>query len=241
MTADGRTAELAAALTAVRSRIARTCNRVGRDPAEVTVIAVTKTWPAADVRRLASLGIVDVGESRDQEAAVKAAACGELRLRWHFVGRLQRNKCRSLLRYVAAVHSVDRPELATALDAAAVAAGRRVEVTIQVSLDPGWWSGRPVDPGRGGAAPQTAVSLADAVAGCAGLRLAGVMAVAPRGSDPDVAFGRLAEIAAGVRQRHPAATWLSAGMSGDFEAAVAHGATHVRIGAAVLGGRAALG
>jgi hypothetical protein len=226
--ADARTAEIAANLAAVRSRIAAGCAAVGRDPAGVTLIAVTKTFPAEDVRRLLALGVSDIGENRDQEARAKAAAVPAAR--WHFVGRLQRNKCRSVASYAVLVHSVDRPELVAALDAGARRAGRSpLDVLIQVSLD--------ADPGRGGAVPADVPRLAGAVADAAGLRLAGVMAVAPLDADPLPALASLAEVAAGLRRDHPDATIVSAGMSADLEAALQCGATHVRIGTALLGGR----
>ena len=194
----------------------------------MTLVAVTKTFPVPDVRRLLALGVTDIGENRDQEARVKAAAVPEAR--WHFVGRLQRNKCRSVASYAALVHSVDRAELVAALDAGVGRAGRApLDVLIQVSVD--------ADPGRGGTLPADVPRLAAAVAAAAGLRLTGVMAVAPFGADPLPAFAALAEVAADLRRDHPGATIVSAGMSGDLEAALRCGATHVRIGTALLGGR----
>jgi PLP dependent protein len=231
---DPRWAELALSRAEVEARVGAACDRAGRPRDDVVVIAVTKTFPAEDVRRLAELGVLDVGENRDQEAAPKQAACADLDLRWHFVGRLQRNKCRSVARYSSAVHSVDSPALATALDTAAVGAGRPITALVQVSLDPEAASG------RGGVPPEQVLDLASQIAGAAGLVLGGVMAVAPLGADPDLAFGRLAEVAAAVRSAHPAAGMISAGMSGDLEAAVRHGATHLRIGTALLGRRSGL-
>jgi hypothetical protein len=225
---DTRTAEIAANLAALRSRIAAACATAGRDPGAVTLVAVTKTFPAGDVRRLLALGVPDVGENRDQEARAKAAAVPDAR--WHFVGRLQRNKCRSVASYAAMVHSLDRAELVAALDAAALRAGRApLDVLVQVSLDG--------DPSRGGALVAEVPRLAAATAGAAGLRFAGLMAVAPLGADPLPAFTRLADLAADLRRDHPNATILSAGMSADLEAALRCGATHVRIGTALLGGR----
>ncbi|MBX7264683.1 YggS family pyridoxal phosphate-dependent enzyme [Micromonospora sp. Llam7] len=238
-----RRAELAAGLARVRSRIADACAAAGRDRAEVTMIAVTKTYPATDVVALAGLGVTDVGENRDQEAAAKAAqvAAAGVAPRWHFIGRLQRNKVKSVLRYADVVQSVDSVRLASALDTAATSGGRDrlLDVLVQVSID--------ADPARGGAVPDSAdpdVGLgpvAAAVAAAAGLRLAGLMAVAPLGWEPERAFARLAAIAAALRAEHPRATTLSAGMSGDLEAAIGHGATHVRVGSALLGMRPTLG
>jgi PLP dependent protein len=230
-----RRAEIAANLADFRATLGAACVAAGRDPAQLTLVAVTKTFPATDVALLAELGVSDVGENRDQEAAPKHALCADLPLRWHFVGGLQRNKVRSVVRYADVVHSVDRLRLVDALSAAAVDAGRPVSALIQVSLDP-----RGADhTGRAGVEPADVAALADRVATAAGLTLGGVMAVAPLGADPDIAFGRLAQIAASVQARHPSAAVISAGMSGDFESAIRHGATHLRIGTALLGRRSA--
>jgi len=247
-----RHAELAANLVDVQHRIAAACGAAGRDPAELTMIAVTKTFPAADVRLLAGLGVADVGENRDQEAASKYADCADLGLRWHFVGQLQRNKCRSVARYADVVHSVDRIGLVAALDQAAESAGREITALIQVSLDTTEAGAGRADAGRagvgrarvgrarvgrGGVAPDEVAALADAVATAAALRLGGVMAVAPPDESADAAFARLAAIADTMRRDHPGAGMISAGMTGDLEAAVAAGATHLRIGTALLGRR----
>ncbi|HXL96230.1 MAG TPA: YggS family pyridoxal phosphate-dependent enzyme [Streptosporangiaceae bacterium] len=226
---SGRREELAANLAEVRQRITAACAAAGRDPAGVSLIAVTKTWPASDVRLLSELGISDVGENRDAEAAPKAAACADLPLTWHFIGQLQTNKCPSVVRYASLVHSVDRPRLIRALGGAAARAERSISCLIEVSLDG--------DPARGGAPMAEVPALAEALAREPGLVLAGVMAVAPLSMDPGKAFARLLDSAAEVRAVRPAATMISAGMSGDLEAAVVAGATHLRIGTALLGGR----
>lgn len=224
--------ELAANLAAVRDRIAAACAAAGRDPGELTLVVVTKTFPASDVRLLAELGVSQVAENREQEAGPKAAQCADLPLTWHFVGQLQTNKARAVASYADVVQSVDRPRLVSALSAGAVRAGRGLRCLIQVSLDE--------REGRGGAAPAQVAGLADMIAEAAGLDLGGVMAVAPLGADPVPAFTRLAEIAAALRERHPAATAISAGMSGDLEQAIGCGATHLRVGTALLGGRRAI-
>ncbi|GAB2818204.1 YggS family pyridoxal phosphate-dependent enzyme [Actinocorallia aurea] len=229
-----RAQELADALAGVRERIASACGKAGRDPSEITLVAVTKTRPASDVRLLAGLGVLDVAENRDQEAAPKAAECGDLPLTWHFVGRLQTNKVKSVLRYASIVHSVDRPRLVAALSAEAAQRPEPVRCLVQVSLDP------PDADGRGGARAVEVPALAEAIAAAPGLELGGVMAVAPLGEDPAPGFARLAEIAAAVRADHPGARIVSAGMSGDLDEAIACGATHVRIGTALLGGRRAI-
>lgn len=231
-----RRAELATNLARVRARIADACAAAGRDRGEVTLIAVTKTYPATDVLHLASLGVPDIGENRDQEAAAKAAevAAQGAAVRWHFVGQLQRNKARSVVRYADLVHSVDSVRLARALaDAAERGRDRPLDVLVQISIDG--------DPNRGGAAGDELDQVVEAVAERPTLRLRGVMAVAPLGWAPDTAFARLAEAAARIRDRHPDATVVSAGMSEDLEAAIRWGATHVRIGSALLGKRAGLG
>jgi len=191
------------------------------------------------VVRLAALGVPDIGENRDQEAAPKAAevAAAGARVCWHFVGRLQRNKARSVAGYADLVHSVDSVRLARALAEAARERPAPLGVLVQVSLDG--------DASRGGAVPDGPQDVdvdrvADAVAEAGSLALRGVMAVAPMGWEPAAAFARLAEVAQRLRQRYPEAVVISAGMSGDLEAAVEYGATHVRIGAALLGNRAPL-
>jgi pyridoxal phosphate enzyme (YggS family) len=233
-----RTAELRSSLAAVRARIAAACAAAGRPDGSVRLIAITKLFPASDVVALSGLGITDVGENRDQEAAPKAARAAALgaSLTWHFVGQLQANKAASVVSYADVVHSVDRPGLVSALSRRALAAGRgepgrALRCLIQVSLDSA--------AGRGGAAPADVPALADAIAAAGGLALDGVMAVAPLGAPARPAFARLADIADIVRTAHPAAREISAGMSGDLEEAIAEGATLVRIGTALLGGRRA--
>jgi pyridoxal phosphate enzyme (YggS family) len=227
----GRRAELSANLGALRQRIAAACAAAGRAPDEVTLVAITKTFPASDVRLLYELGVRDVGENRDQEAAPKAAECEDLTpwLAWHFVGQLQTNKCASVVRYASVVHSVDRARLVLALGRHARSAGRVLTCLVQVSLDD--------EPGRGGAAPGDVPAVAAALAAEEGLLLGGVMAVAPLGVSAAEAFAALPRIAAVVREIRPEAAMISAGMSGDLEEAIAVGATHVRVGTALLGGR----
>ena len=234
---DPRSEELASSLARVRGRIERACAGAGRDPAEITLVVVTKTFPAADVARLAALGVTDVGENRDQEAAAKAAALADLDLRWHFVGQLQRNKSRSVAGYADVVHSLDRRGLAQALARGAEQAGRRIQVLVQVDVGGSYGVDQTAAGGRGGARPDAVGALADEVAATSALVLKGVMAVAPLGLDPTEAFVRLAQVAVRLRADHPQATWVSAGMSGDLEQAVLAGATHLRVGSAILGHR----
>jgi pyridoxal phosphate enzyme (YggS family) len=238
-----RRAELARNLAAVRARTAAACAAAGRAVGEITLIAVTKTWPAADAAALADLGQPDLGENRDQEAAPKAAAVAGLtsaEVRWHFIGQLQTNKAARVVRYASVVHSVDRVRLVRALGAAAracaAAPGPRrpglrngLRCLVQVSLD--------ADASRGGVPVGRMAEVAEAIEAEDGLLLGGVMAVAPLGVPPEAAFGSLRDISAAVRAVNPGATIISAGMSGDLEAAVQNGATHLRIGTALLGNR----
>lgn len=238
---SARKAELAENLARVEERIESACVAAGRKREDVTLVVVTKTYPASDVRLLAELGVRHVAENRDQDAAPKAHACADLPLTWHFVGQLQTNKARSVAGYADFVHSVDRKKLVTALSGAAERAGRELGCLLQVAFDAE--SGSVAE--RGGAAPDAVEELAAAVEGAQGLRLAGVMTVAPLAGtyagDPEAAFGRLREISTGLRAAHPAANMVSAGMSSDLEEAVRTGATHVRVGSAVLGDRPRLG
>ncbi len=231
--------ELGAAVARLRARIATACSAAGRAPEDVTLLPVTKMHPASDVALLVDLGLRGFGENRPQEAADKAARLVELRpmerANWHLVGRLQRNKARSVVAWASRIESVDSRRLADALDAA-MARGldqgaRRgpLSVLVQVSLDG--------DPERGGVPLPVAAALAERVAGCPGLALDGVMAVAPLGADPDRSFGALAVVAARIRADHPQAVVISAGMTADLEAAIRNGSTCVRVGTALLGDR----
>ncbi|MEU2298942.1 YggS family pyridoxal phosphate-dependent enzyme [Streptomyces antibioticus] len=233
--------ELATNLAKVEERIARACEAAGRPRDEVTLIVVTKTYPASDVRILEDLGVRHVAENKDQDAAPKAAECSDLSLQWHFVGQLQTNKVRSVVGYADFVQSVDRSRLVTALSKEAVRAGREIGCLVQVALD----AGDEARGERGGVAPGGIAELADQVAGAPGLRLAGLMTVAPLTGEyagrQRAAFERLMDLSTDLRRAHPAANMVSAGMSADLEEAVAAGATHVRVGTAVLGVRPRLG
>ena len=259
-----RTAELAQRLSAVRNRIleasARRAPERAHDGALPALVVVTKFFPAQDVIRLRELGVRALGENKDQEARPKAREVAEALAAqeppvsapvWHFVGQLQSNKAKHVVRYASWVHSVDRPSLVTALGRAVAAhrdaaasgevppapcAQEDLTCLVQVNLDPE--ASR--EDARGGAHPEAVPGLARAIAETEGLRLGGVMAVAPREGDPRDAFERLWEISQQMRDEHPGATAVSAGMSGDLEAAVAAGATHVRIGSDVLGPRPAV-
>lgn len=261
---DPRTLQLAERLDAVKARIAAaqstsTRSRTGQpDSGTPTLIVVTKFHPAADVLRLQSLGVADVGENRDQEAASKAlevAAAGAAPLRWHFIGQLQKNKAKSVAAYAHSVQSIDRASLVTALGNAMAkeldTTGRApLECFIQVDLSEAYADlaetagladaaahAASAPSGRGGAAPSSIMELADQIASAPGLRLAGLMAVAPLGFEPEAAFELLATASARLVAAHPNATAISAGMSHDLEAAMAAGATHLRVGSDILGPR----
>ncbi len=239
-----RSQELAQRLAALRERIAAACHAAGREPESVDLLAVTKTIPAADVALLLDLGLTAFGENRAQEAGAKVDEVAALwpdgvhpnaRPRWHFVGGLQRNKARAVVRWADRVESVDSIRLADALDAAVRReqdGGARtgpLPVLLQYSVDG--------DPDRGGVPASALVALAEHVAGRPGLRLDGLMSVAPLGADPDAPFADIAAAAARLRAQHPAATVVSAGMSGDLEIAIRHGSNEVRVGTALVGER----
>lgn len=224
---------LAGALRQVRRRIEDAVRAAGREPGSVALLAVSKTWPAADVAALAALGQREFAENKVQELVGKAEELAGLDLRWHLVGQLQRNKATAVVAAGAVVQSVDRASLVERLAGVSERAGVVTDVFVQVDL--GGPQGR--EAARGGAAPQHVTELADAVAQHPTLRLRGLMAVAPREGAPGPAFERLTALAERVRADHPGARELSAGMSGDLEEAVAAGATVVRVGTALFGGR----
>jgi len=219
-------APLAERLATVDAGIADAARAAGRDPGALTRIVVTKFHPASLVRELAALGVHDIGENRHQEAQVKAAETADLPLRWHFVGQLQSNKARAVRRYAHAIHSIDRDSL---VDALADADAQALDGFLEIDL-----SG---EPGRGGVAPADAERLAERVLATPGLRLVGVMGVAPLGAEPRPAFALLREVSDRIRTLAPDADRISAGMSGDYREAILEGATHLRIGTAITGKR----
>lgn len=229
--------ELVAGLDSTEQRIAAACEAAGRDRAEITLIVVTKTYPASDVELLAELGVTDVGENRHPEADLKFQELRAMEAdhvvtlpRCHFLGGLQTNKAGAVARYADMVHSVDRIKLANSLSRGAEAAGRTLPCLVQVDFDA-------TNPGRSGVVPSGMPELAAAIVGSSHLTLAGLMTVAPLGEDPAPHFDHLVRLSEELRRDHPDATIVSAGMSGDFEAAIAAGATHLRIGRSVLGER----
>ncbi len=237
-----RELDLADALTVVRSRLTRAAQAAGRNADEIELLPITKFFPATDVLILTRLGCTAFGESREQEGLNKAAEVstmsGSAPIRWHMVGRIQRNKARSIAGWAYAAHSVDSDKLITALDRAAVGAleeGRRAEplrVYIQLSLDG--------DEKRGGvdvARADRIDELCAAAQAAEGLNFVGLMAIPALGSDPDDAFARLHAEHQRVQHGYQQRLELSAGMSSDLEVAVKHGSTCVRVGTALLGQR----
>ena len=230
-----RFGDLARNWQALQERVARAAVAAGRDVADLTVVAVTKTWPASDVDLLHRAGVRQFGENRAQELQQKLAdpavsALADPAPCWHFIGQLQRNKAAAVARTCVALHTLDRVELVPALARGLAGSGRTLEVFLQISLDG--------DARRGGVAADEVPALADTAAAEPTLRLAGVMAVPPLGSDPAAAFAELQELSRRLQRTHPGATAISAGMSGDLEIAVSHGATHLRVGTGLMGSRA---
>jgi PLP dependent protein len=223
---------LAERLEALRSSIADAAAEAGRNPAEIRLIAVTKFQPAAVVRELFELGVRDFGESRHQEARAKAAELAHLDLTWHFVGQLQTKKARQVRAYADVIHSVDRVALVDALSDATNTADVR-DCFVQLNLTD--------DPGRGGVATEDLEPLVERVVAAPGIRLLGVMAVAPLGADPRRSFAAVRAASQRVAAIDPEAVWISAGMSGDYREAILEGATHLRIGTAITGNRPAAG
>jgi PLP dependent protein len=232
---SSRLSEIGSNLEIIESRISNACSAAGRDISEITLIAVTKTYPASDVDLLKELGIENVGENRDQEASSKKSEVKN-KFNWHFIGQLQSNKAKSVVNYADLIHSVDRWSLAKEIQKSAQGINKVQPVLIQVDLDQ---SGP--DPTRGGIWPAELNELAASINQASHLELRGLMSVAPLGEKPELAFARLADIRVDFLKLNPHAKILSAGMSDDLEAAILHGATHLRIGSALLGERPKIG
>jgi pyridoxal phosphate enzyme (YggS family) len=225
MDVKSRTREIANALSSVEERILFACQNSGRRAEEITLIAVTKTYPSSDVEILHQLGVNDFGENRDEEGARKSE---DVPANWHFQGRIQSNKIKSISRWADAVHSLDNLRHASLVNDALMPE-KIMSVFIQVSLD--------LTPTRGGIDPRALPELAEAILILTNLKLVGLMAVAPVTEEPESAYTRLALIHNDFRRRFPGSPYLSAGMSNDFESAIAYGATHLRIGSSILGSR----
>ncbi len=240
--ASARERELAEALSALRARLVRAAEAAGRNAAEIELLPVTKFFPASDVLILRNLGCLEFGESREQEASNKSAEVGAVLgvepIRWHMVGRIQRNKARSVAGWAYAAHSVDSARVIAALNRAATEGldkGLRAEplrVYLQLSLDG--------DESRGGVdidRPDSVDELCASVESADGLEFVGLMAIPPLDAAPDDAFARLQEEKERVQKAYERLLGLSAGMSSDLESAVKHGSTCVRVGTALLGQR----
>ncbi len=218
-----RRSEITSNLEAVRDQISKAALSAGRSLDEITLIAVTKTFPASDVEILRELGITHFGENRDSDAAPKAAAVVGT---WHFQGQIQSNKLKSITSWANVIHSLDEIRHFEVIEKNAL---HPLDIFCQVSLDD--------SVGRGGVSEQKLYELAQAIEKSATHRLQGLMAVAPLGVDPTVAFSKLSAIHKAFMADFPKADKLSAGMSGDFKEAIAYGATHIRIGSQILGSR----
>lgn len=215
-------------LLAVRRRAAEAAERAGRSPGSVTLVAVSKGFSADDVEAVRAAGQVDFGENRVQELTAKRDALGP-GVRWHFVGRLQRNKVRDVVGTATLIHSVDRYELAEPIARQACQAGRVQRVLVQVNQGG--------DPAKGGCAPEDAGELVSRIRDLPGIACEGLMTVPPLDEDPRPVFRGLCRLRDELRGRFPELQHLSMGMSGDYEAAIEEGATIVRVGSAIFGPR----
>jgi len=221
---SSRAAEISANLQAITARIVSAAESAGRDPEEITLIAVTKTFPVSDVKILYELGVRDFGENRDQEGSVKFSELPE-DSNWHFQGQIQSNKLKSIAAWADVIHSIDDVSHAKKLSSLVGAK----DIFVQVSLDG--------LPGRGGVNPEQLLDFLAEVTALANLKVRGLMAVAPLDEPPLEAFKRLKALSETVIKTHPNTWEISAGMSNDFEAAISQGATHIRIGSQILGVR----
>jgi pyridoxal phosphate enzyme (YggS family) len=221
--------QLADRLDSVRADVARAAGDAGRSVDDILTIVITKFHPAELVRDLFELGVRDVGENRNQDAAPKAAQLESLDLNWHFVGQLQSNKVRAVLAYARDIQSIDRPSLVDAIASAGIPAESPIDAFIQVNLT--------ADSARGGVTPENLEPLVERLLVERGIRFRGLMAVAPLDEEPRAAFARVREASERIRSLAPDATALSMGMSADFREAILEGATHLRIGTAITGKR----
>ena len=220
-----RVDEISANLEKVKEQIklaAASANRLSED---ITLVAVTKTFPVSDIEILYSLGIRDFGENRDQEASAKVGLLPK-DVRWHFQGQIQSNKLKSITSWASFIHSVDQLKYAQMISD--YSAGNEKPIFMQVSLD------KPPQ-SRSGVNPSELLELAGAISALPGIRLEGLMAVAPVNSPAEQAFAELEDIRSDFLSTFPDAKSLSIGMSGDYQIAIKYGATHIRIGSSILG------
>ena len=214
-------------LKSVKEKISAAAQAAGRSPSEITLIAVTKTFPVSDLEILYELGVRNFGENRDQEAAPKVGVL-PAGITWHFQGGIQSNKLKSISNWASVIHSVDKFKYAQMISQFSV--GKTKEIFIQVSLDT-------LPQSREGVDPADLMQLAEQIMSLPNLEVKGLMAVAPLDQPTEQAFVRLQQIQQKFIQLYPAASSLSSGMSGDYELAISLGATHVRIGSSILGNR----
>jgi len=228
-------AALCARLDGVRERIARAAGRVGRDPAGIRLVAVSKTFPPDYIRAAAEAGQLHFGENKVQEALGKMLATSDLALAWHLVGHLQSNKARKAAAHFDTIHSVDDSALVAKLEEAATAASRRLELLVQVDLAR--------EPTKRGVPPEHLAAVLAATQGSSAVRLTGLMLLPPAVADPEAsrpyfaALRRLRDDLVAHGQDAATLTQLSMGMSHDFEVAIEEGATLVRVGTAIFGPR----
>ena len=224
--------ELGQRYQAIVDSIATAASSANRDSKQITLVVVTKNHPHQLVHDLLALGARDFGENRDQEAGPKAkqiASESDERFNWHFIGQLQTNKVKSVLEYADILHSLDRPSLLDELQKRTVERENPLKVFVQVNMTQ--------DPERGGVKPEDLMAFAERVLSSPGLELVGLMGVGGLEVAPELEFERLATLSVELQKLAPGANRLSMGMSGDFETAVAYGATHLRIGTAITGNR----
>lgn len=219
--------EIHSNLELVKAKISTAAQAAGRSPSEITLIAVTKTFPVSDLEILYELGVRNFGENRDQEAAPKVGVL-PADITWHFQGGIQSNKLKSISNWASVIHSVDKLKYAQMISQFSV--GKTKEIFIQVSLDT-------LPQSREGVDPADLMQLAEQIMSLPNLEVKGLMAVAPLDQPTEQAFVRLQQIQQKFIQLYPAASSLSSGMSGDYELAISLGATHVRIGSSILGNR----
>jgi len=246
MSSSARRIEISQNLATVEREITLAVEKSNRDRSEITLIAVTKNFPVSDVVHLYDLGLRNFGENRDQEARAKVEEFKKYvadsessedqanlanQVKWHFQGQLQRNKLRSIATWADFIHSLDQERYLHPLQQLSIELKKPISLLLQLSLD------LPIRPDRGGVPPEELIELGAKVEEHSGLILKGLMAVAPLDVAPDLAFGALRTISGTFLKAFPDATWVSAGMSGDFAAAIASGATHIRIGSSILGSR----
>jgi len=223
---SAREIEIAQALKSVEDRIAEAATKAGRARNEITLIAVTKTYPASDVEILRNLGVQNFGENRNEEGVAKSALVSGT---WHFQGQVQSRKLRDIASWATYIHSLDSADHIEKLSRIATEIGKEIAIFLQLSLDGA--------PGRGGVVASEIRALADSVANLPQIKMVGLMCVPPVELEHERAFSEIADIHQGFLANFPTATFLSAGMSSDYEVAITHGATHLRVGSQILGSR----